>query len=216
MKKLVIASSMSLILVVLVYQLGLIDLLKDVAELRQWLAGFGWWSYGVFIALGILVAVLMLPGQLLAVVGGLMYGGWIGGGLTIIGASIGCTISFMIGKFIAREFVVERFGDSQVFQKIEKGVAENGSSFLIFTRLVPVFPYAIQSYAYALTPMTLGKFSFISFVTMMPASFIYAFMASEIATKGVSISLLLELALAGILLTLLSVVPKKILGNKVK
>lgn len=216
MKKLVIASSMSLILVVLVYQLGLIDLLKDVAELRQWLAGFGWWSYGVFIALGILVAVLMLPGQLLAVVGGLMYGGWIGGGLTIIGASIGCTISFMIGKFIAREFVVERFGDSQVFQKIEKGVAENGSSFLIFTRLVPVFPYAIQSYAYALTPMTLGKFSFISFVTMMPASFIYAFMASEIATRGVSISLLLELALAGILLTLLSVVPKKILGNKVK
>ncbi len=44
---------------------------------------------------------------------------------------------------------------------------------------------------------------------MLPASFIYAFMASEIATKGVSLKLLLELTIAGILLGLLSYLPKK-------
>ena len=87
---------------------------------------------------------------------------------------------------------------------------ENGISFLVFTRLVPVFPFAIQSYAYAMTPMSVKKFSLISFLTMMPASFIYAFMASEIASKGVSMTLLIELTIAGILLALLAYLPKRI------
>ncbi|MBP1042192.1 TVP38/TMEM64 family protein [Vagococcus sp. BWB3-3] len=213
MKKITLFIGLMIIFVAIAYQVGLVDLLTDIDQLRLLLADFGWWGYVLFIGLGILVAVLMLPGQFLAVVGGLIYGGWLGGALTIIGASIGCTISFMIGKFVARDYVIQRFSNSQVFQKIEKGVAQNGVSFLIFTRLVPIFPYGIQSYAYALTPMTVGKFSAISFVTMMPASFIYAFMASEIATKGVSLQLLGELALAGMLLSLLSFVPKKILSS---
>ena len=45
---------------------------------------------------------------------------------------------------------------------------------------------------------------------MMPASFIYAFMASEIASKGVSMTLLIELTIAGILLALLAYLPKRI------
>ena len=105
---------------------------------------------------------------------------------------------------------MKRFGNDPTFQKIEKGVRENGISFLIFTRLVPVFPFAIQSYAYAMTPMSAKKFSLISFLTMMPASFIYAFMASEIASKGVSGALLLELTVAGIFLALLAYLPKKL------
>ena len=61
-----------------------------------------------------------------------------------------------------------------------------------------------------MTPMSVKKFSLISFLTMMPASFIYAFMASEIVAKGVSMSLLLELTVAGVLLALLAYLPKKV------
>lgn len=189
---------------------GLTDLLTNFQQLRHYLESFGWWGYGVFILLSIVVAVFMLPGQLLAIVGGIIYGGVVGGALTVIGASVGATISFIIGKYVARDYVVKKFQHNEVFKKIEHGVAENGVSFLIFTRLVPIFPYAIQSYAYALTPMTVRKFSVISFLTMLPASFIYAFMASEIVRRGVSWTLLVELSLAGLLLALLSFLPKKI------
>lgn len=157
-----------------------------------------------------IVAVFLLPGQVLAIVGGLAYGGLIGGALTVIGASLGATLSFIIGKYVARGYIIQRFGNDPTFQKIEKGVRENGLSFLIFTRLVPIFPFAIQSYAYAMTPMSVKKFSLISFLTMIPASFIYAFMASEIVAKGVSMSLLLELTVAGVLLALLAYLPKKV------
>lgn len=209
MKKILLFIAVIMIVGVLAQQFGWVHFLTDVQSLRQVLEDFGWWGYLIFILLSILVAVFLLPGQFLAIVGGLVYGGFLGGALTVIGASIGATISFILGKYIARDYVLKKFGNSETFKKIEKGVKENGVSFLIFTRLVPVFPYAIQSYAYAMTPMTVKKFSFISFLTMLPASFIYAFMASEIATKGVSIKLLFEFTIAGILLALLAYLPKK-------
>lgn len=210
MKKIIIFILLLLLVIFMAYQFGLVDFLTDISGLRVYLEGLGWWGYVIFILLSVVVAVFLLPGQFLAIVGGLAYGGFIGGLLTIIGASLGASISFIIGKYVAREYILSRFGSDSTFQKIERGVKENGISFLVFTRLVPVFPFAIQSYAYAMTPMSVKKFSLISFLTMMPASFIYAFMASEIASKGVSMTLLIELTIAGILLALLAYLPKRI------
>ncbi|MDU6525127.1 MAG: VTT domain-containing protein, partial [Enterococcus sp.] len=159
MKKIIGFLVLILIVLVLANQLGLVALLTDISQLRSYLESLGWRGYLIFILLSIVVAVFLLPGQFLAIVGGLAYGGWIGGGLTVIGASLGASISFVIGKYVAREYLLQRFGSDPTFQKIEKGVRENGLSFLIFTRLVPIFPFAIQSYAYAMTPMSLKKFS---------------------------------------------------------
>lgn len=210
LKKIILFILLVLFVIFLGYQFGLVSLLTDIESLRAYLESLGWWGYVLFILLSVLVAVFLLPGQFLAIVGGLAYGGFVGGCLTIIGASLGASISFIIGKYVAREYILQRFGTDPTFQKIEKGVQENGIAFLIFTRLVPVFPFAIQSYAYAMTPMSIRKFSIISFLTMMPASLIYAFMASEIASKGISGTLLVELSIAGILLALLAYLPKKI------
>ncbi|MDT2523555.1 TVP38/TMEM64 family protein [Enterococcus raffinosus] len=210
MKKISLFIVIVLLAIFLAYQFGLIELLTNISDLRTYLENLGWWGYVIFILLSVIVAVFLLPGQFLAIVGGLAYGGLIGGALTVIGASLGATLSFIIGKYVARGYIIQRFGNDPTFQKIEKGVRENGLSFLIFTRLVPIFPFAIQSYAYAMTPMNVKKFSLISFLTMMPASFIYAFMASEIVAKGVSMSLLLELTVAGVLLALLAYLPKKV------
>ncbi|EOH81278.1 MULTISPECIES: TVP38/TMEM64 family protein [Enterococcus] len=210
MKKIIIFILLLLLVIFMAYQFGLVGFLTDISGLRAYLEGLGWWGYVIFILLSVVVAVFLLPGQFLAIVGGLAYGGFLGGLLTIIGASLGASISFIIGKYVAREYILTRFGSDPTFQKIERGVKENGISFLVFTRLVPVFPFAIQSYAYAMTPMSVKKFSLISFLTMMPASFIYAFMASEIASKGVSMTLLIELTIAGILLALLAYLPKRI------
>ncbi|WP_251867396.1 TVP38/TMEM64 family protein [Enterococcus malodoratus] len=210
MKKIIIFILLLLLVIFMAYQFGLVDFLTDISGLRAYLEALGWWGYVIFILLSVVVAVFLLPGQFLAIVGGLAYGGFLGGLLTIIGASLGASISFIIGKYVAREYILTRFGSDPTFQKIERGVKENGISFLVFTRLVPVFPFAIQSYAYAMTPMSVKKFSLISFLTMMPASFIYAFMASEIASKGVSMTLLIELTIAGILLALLAYLPKRI------
>lgn len=150
MKKISLFIVIVLLVIFLAYQFGLIDLLTNISDLRAYLENLGWWGYVIFILLSVIVAVFLLPGQVLAIVGGLAYGGLIGGALTVIGASLGATLSFIIGKYVARGYIIQRFGNDPTFQKIEKGVRENGLSFLIFTRLVPIFPFAIQSYALSL------------------------------------------------------------------
>jgi uncharacterized membrane protein YdjX (TVP38/TMEM64 family) len=208
MKKILTFIAVFIVVVVVAYQMGLTKLLTNLSQLQALIQGTGWWGYLIFIGLSVFTSVFLLPGQLLAIVGGICWGGFVGGALTVIGASLGCSISFVLGKYVARDYVVRKMGNSPTFKKIEKGVKENGTTFLIFTRLVPVFPYAIQSYAYALTPMTTRKFTVISFLTMMPACFIYSYLAAQIAKDGVSIKLLLDLTVAGVLLAALSLLPK--------
>ena len=210
MRKLLVVLGFVCLLLFVHNRLGLAETLNNIDLMRQFFVDLGFWGYLAFIVVSVLVAVCLLPGQFLAIIAGVTYGWFLGGILTVIGATIGSTVSFVIGKYLAREYVVKRFGQTVIFQKIEKGVEENGISFLILTRLVPVFPYALQSYAYALTPMKTGVFTLVSLLTMIPASFIYAYMSAEIATGGFSFKLLLEFALAGVVLFIISFIPRRI------
>lgn len=192
------------------YKTGLIDLLHNVPAMQMWFQSQGFVGYGIFILLCIAVSIFMLPGSLLAIVAGIAYGGFLGGLLTMVGSTIGASLSFLLGRTLLKEAVLKKYGQQETFKKIMQGVADNGVSFLILTRLVPIFPYALQSYAYALTPMGFWRFSVISGLTMAPACFIYAWMASDILTKGISWGLSLKFTIFGIILFMLTYIPKKI------
>ncbi|MGL5439410.1 MAG: TVP38/TMEM64 family protein [Filifactoraceae bacterium] len=189
---------------------GISDKLMDIEGLKNYLEQLGMIGYVVFILMYIISAVFMLPASALAIVGGIAFGAVKGGFLSSIGATLGALAAFSISKYFARDFVNKKFGDSKFFKKIEYGVRENGSSFLILTRLVPFFPYVIQNYCYGLTAMKFFDYTAISFITMMPASFIYSYLSSEIIKEGVSVLLLIKFSVAGIILFCMSLIPKYI------
>ncbi|MFD1672424.1 TVP38/TMEM64 family protein [Agrilactobacillus yilanensis] len=215
MKKVVLFIAAIALGIIIFYKTGLIDLLQNVPAMQVWFKQQGWLGYGVFILLCLVTSVFMLPGGLLAVVAGIAYGGFLGGLLTVIGSTIGASVSFILGRTFLKDAVIKKYGQQPTFQKIMQGVDENGISFLILTRLVPIFPYAIQSYAYALTPMKFWRFSLVSGITMLPACFIYAYLASDILTQGISWGLSLKFAILGVVLFLLTYIPKRI-GQKKK
>ncbi|MQS88878.1 TVP38/TMEM64 family protein [Companilactobacillus mishanensis] len=214
MKKVLSFVAIIAIGVFIFYKTGLIDELHNVSAMQTWFQNQGFIGYFAFILLSVVTAVFMLPGGMLAIVAGIAFGGFIGGLLTVIGSTVGASISFILGRTLLKDAVVKKYGDKPTFNKIMNGVNENGVAFLILTRLVPIFPYAIQSYAYALTPMGFWKFSLISGITMLPACFIYAYMASDILTQGLSFELAIKFTILGIVLFLLTYVPKKIAQHK--
>lgn len=200
--------------VLLFHLTGLTDQLQNVSVMQTWFHRQGLVGYLVFILLCIITAVFMLPGGLLAVIAGVAFGGWLGGSLTVIGSTIGASLSFLLGRTLLKDAIINKYGDQPVFKKVTQGVADNGVAFLILTRLVPIFPYALQSYAYALTPMRFWQFSVISGVTMLPACFIYAYLAADILTQGITWILSLKFTILGVLLFLLVYIPKKIARRK--
>ena len=193
---------------------GLTDRLQDIPAMQAWFQSLGFVGYAVFIVLYVFVAVFMLPAAAFTIIAGITFGSVLGGILALIGATIGASVAFIVAKYVARDVIVNKFQGNAIFKKIEEGVKENGVSFLILTRLVPLFPYNVQNYAYGVTPINLLTFTGVSFVTMAPGAFIYAYMAGEIVAHGFSIKLLVQFAIAGVILFLVSLIPKYIAKKK--
>lgn len=196
------------------WKTGFINFIKDTDAMQQYFRSLGMVGYGIYIIFYILVAVFMLPASVMTIVAGIVFGPVAGAIIALCGATIGSCVTFLIARYVARDMIVNKFEKNPVFNKIEEGAKLNGTSFLILTRLVPVFPYNIQNYAYGLTSIKFRTYAIVTFICMAPGAFIYAFMAGEIVKNGVSTKLLVQFLIAGVVLFIVSLIPKYIAKKK--
>ncbi|ROU13753.1 TVP38/TMEM64 family protein [Kluyvera ascorbata] len=188
------------LLVILTHTFGLTDLVTNVRHLQTLVRESGTPGYAIYIALFILATVSLLPGSVLVLVGGIVFGPWLGTLLSLIAATLASAISFLLARWLGRSLLVKYVGHTTTFQAIERGIARSGIDFLILTRLIPLFPYNIQNYAYGLTAIPFWPYTLISALTTLPGIFIYTLMASELATHGLTLAFILKLSLAGLAL----------------
>lgn len=128
--------------------------------------------------------------------------------ISLFAATVASALSFLLARWLGRELLLKYVGHTATFQAIEKGIAHSGTDFLILTRLVPLFPYNIQNYAYGLTAISFWSFTFISAVTTLPGIFIYTLMSHELASEGITLIFIAKLSVAGIVLFALVQVAK--------
>jgi uncharacterized membrane protein YdjX (TVP38/TMEM64 family) len=187
---------------------GVFDVLSmdDLGRLNDWLDGLGPWAPVVFILLWIAAAVLVLPGLPLTIAGGLVFGAVWGTVWTTVGANLGAVAAFLVGRFLARGMVERRVEASATLQRIDRGVRRQGWRMLLITRLVPVFPFNLQNYAYGLTDIKLSTFVLVSLPAMLPATVAYTFAAGSLRTGDLGRTLWL-MGIAAVFFVALSFVP---------
>ncbi len=193
---------------------GLVETITDLDKLKLMIEEAGVLGYFLYIGIFIVVAVFSLPASMVTIVGGIAFGPVLGAILALTGSTLGALAAFIVARYIARDFIVGKFGDNVVFKKVEEGVEKNGRDFLMITRLVPVFPYNIQNYAYGVTNINVVMYTVISFITMAPGAFIYAYMAGDIAENGVTPEVMIKLVVAGAVLFAVAQIPKIIAKKK--
>ncbi|GAB6098200.1 TVP38/TMEM64 family protein [Halanaerocella petrolearia] len=194
--------------ILFVNQMGYMKYFKDPQKLKVAIDGLGAWGPVVFILLWVASAVFLLPGGALGLVGGLLFGPWMGTLYTIFGATIGAVCSFLAGKHVARDMVKGMVENNPKLQKIDKGVEEEGWRFVMLTRLVPVFPYNVQNYVYALTSIDLFSYTLATFVFMLPGCLAFSFAGGAVSSGGSPVKIIAYLAVAGVLLFIISLIPK--------
>lgn len=131
------------------------------------------------------------------------FGPFLGTLLSLIAATLASSCSFLLARWLGRDLLLKYVGHSHTFRAIEKGIARNGIDFLILTRLIPLFPYNIQNYAYGLTTIAFWPYTLISALTTLPGIVIYTVMASDLANEGITLRFILQLCLAGLALFIL-------------
>ena len=186
-----------------IHACGLFDLLTDLPHLQTLIRQSGLFGYCLYIVLFIIASLFLLPGSILVITGGIVFGPILGTLLSLIAATLASSSSFLLARFLGRDLLLKYVGHSHTFQAIEKGIAHNGIDFLILTRLIPLFPYNIQNYAYGLTTIAFWPYTFISALTTLPGIVIYTVMASDLASEGITLRFILQLCLAGLALFIL-------------
>jgi uncharacterized membrane protein YdjX (TVP38/TMEM64 family) len=126
-----------------------------------------------FVALYVGAASLSLPGcPILTATGGMLFGWLAGGAATVVGATIGATILFLIARSAFGEVLNERA--APWLGKLRQGFKEDALSYLLFLRLVPAFPFWFVNVAPAVLGVPLKTYVIATFFGIMPATFAFA------------------------------------------
>ena len=146
----------------------------DAAALQQWVESTGAIGPLAFIAIYALGTVLFLPGSLLTLSGGALFGPLWGTLYNLLGATLGAMLAFVIARHLASDWVSEKAGGR--LKQLINGVEKEGWRFVAFTRLVPLFPFNLLNYALGLTRIRLGHYVMATFVFMIPGALAYTWL----------------------------------------
>jgi uncharacterized membrane protein YdjX (TVP38/TMEM64 family)/rhodanese-related sulfurtransferase len=146
----------------------------SAAALAQWLAQFGAAGPLAFMLLYAVGTVLFLPGSVLTLAGGAIFGPVWGTLYNLTGATVGATLAFLIARYLAADWVERKSGG--IARQLKKGVEEEGWRFVAFVRLVPLFPFNALNYALGLTRIRLLHYIVASYLCMLPGAIAYTYL----------------------------------------
>jgi uncharacterized membrane protein YdjX (TVP38/TMEM64 family) len=182
--------------------------LENIPKLKEQFLSLGWLAFIIFFFAYIIVCIFFLPGTPLTLLGGIVFGPLLGTLYTIISASAGLAISFLIARYTMRDLMLEKLGSSDAFTKIDQGVKEQGWRILVITRLVPVFPFSIQNYIYGLTDIKFLTYWGLSTLFIIPGTAAYTMSAGAVLSGEFSTTNLIYLGIGALCFVGLSFVPK--------
>lgn len=143
----------------------------------QWIDSLGAVGAIVFILLYIIATVAFLPGSILTLGAGVVFGVVLGSFYVFIGATLGATAAFLVGRYLARSWVAKKIEGNNKFRAIDEAVGKEGLKIVLLTRLSPIFPFNLLNYAYGITGVSLKDYV-IGSVGMIPGTIMYVYIGS--------------------------------------
>ncbi|MEK7262284.1 MAG: TVP38/TMEM64 family protein, partial [Pseudomonadota bacterium] len=177
----------------------------DVAALEQWVTGAGIAGPLVFMSVYALGTVLFLPGSVLTLAGGALFGPVAGTFYNLTGATLGAAFAFLMARYLAQDWVTRKAGGRM--KQLLDGVDAEGWKFVAFVRLVPLFPFNLLNYALGLTRIRLLHYILASYLFMLPGALAYTYLGYAIREAIAGSSEIMRIIQIGtIALSLLAVV----------
>lgn len=130
-----------------------------------------------FIVLYILATIALLPGAILTLGAGFLFGVVPGSLYVLIGALIGETCAFLLGRYVARDWIAQKFANNQTFVSLDKALQKEGLKIILLTRLSPIFPFSLLNYGFGITGISLKNY-FIGSIGMIPMTVAYVYFGS--------------------------------------
>ncbi len=146
---------------------------RNHKELAAWVSANGLLAAAAFVVGYALVVAFSLPVAIIVTpLGGFLFGTWIGAALSVLGATTGAVAVFLAARTAFRDLFRARAG--KTLASLEAGFARDDFSYLLFLRLVPVFPFWLVNVVPALLGMKLGRYALATLIGIIPGAVVYA------------------------------------------
>ncbi|HET6202985.1 MAG TPA: TVP38/TMEM64 family protein [Planctomycetota bacterium] len=145
-----------------------------VPRFAAWVNGLGFWGPVAFVGGYTLAAVAFIPGSVLTLAAGAIFGLAKGTGLVFLGAVLGSVAAFLVARHLARGAVERRLSGNEKFAAIDRAVGKEGRKIVLLLRLSPVFPFNLLNYALGLTGVRFRDY-LLGSVGMIPGTLLYVY-----------------------------------------
>ena len=139
--------------------------------------------YSVLTMIG--CVVLALPGVTFAVFAGLLFGPWLGTLICLVATTLGAILAFVVGRFFLQDTIKPLVMKNKWMKKVLfDDAGRSDIVILMITRLVPLFPYNLQNFAYGITNISLTTYSLYTFVFMLPGVALFTIGSAGFTAEG--------------------------------
>lgn len=145
-----------------------------IPAFAAWVEGLGVWGPVAFVAGYALATVAFVPGSLLTLAAGAIFGLGKGTALVFVAATLGASVAFLISRYVARGPIERRLAGNERFVAVDRAVAAEGRKIVLLLRLSPVFPFNLLNYALGLTSVRFIDY-FVASIGMLPGTLLYVY-----------------------------------------
>ena len=149
-----------------------------LGQFLDWVQGVGPWGPVCVIGLYIVTCLLFIPGSLLTLGAGFLFGVLWGTVTVSIGSTLGATAAFLVGRTLARGWIEQKVVSNPKFQAIDRAVGSQGFKVVLLARLSPLFPFNLLNFAFGLTSVSLPRYVSASWIGMLPGTLMYVYLGS--------------------------------------
>jgi uncharacterized membrane protein YdjX (TVP38/TMEM64 family) len=177
---------LSLITIFIIIIAKFLNLQSLLQQSLIWVQSLGIWGPAAFILIYNLATILFIPGSVLTLGGGVLFGVFWGSFYVFIAATFGATFAFLIGRYLSRDWVSQKIDKYPKFKAIDLAVAKEGLKIVFLTRLSPIFPFNLLNYAFGVTQVSLKDY-ILGSIGMIPGTILYVYigsLAGDIAMIG--------------------------------
>jgi uncharacterized membrane protein YdjX (TVP38/TMEM64 family) len=155
--------------------LGIADLLGPggLGRARDWVEALGALGPLAFIGVYVVGVVAFVPSLPMSVLAGLLFGPIAGTAYASVAATAGACLAFAIARYTARDLVRHWVARSPALARLDQAAVHHGFRLVMVTRLVPIFPFNVQNYAYGITGIGFLAYAITSWICMLPATVVF-------------------------------------------
>jgi uncharacterized membrane protein YdjX (TVP38/TMEM64 family) len=159
--------------------LGLDNARTIMHQFQTWRANLGVFAPVAYILTYIVATVFAIPGTILTLTAGALFGVVEGTIWTAIGATLGATGAFLVSRFLVGGTIAKQFDKGDRLSKLIQGLKEDGFWFALSIRLAPIFPFNAVNYLFGLTPIRLSSYFFATLIGILPGTITYSWLGQE-------------------------------------